>query len=258
LRDRSIGNRLRRGFSVPEPGTGRAFLREGHYVQKAEDTDMRTDSELQQAVIRELSWDSRVRETEIGVQVDRGVVALTGTLGSWAERAAAQEAAHRVAGVHDVVNDIIVEPPVAHHKTDTELAHAVRTSLQWDVLVPEERIRSTISHGVVTLTGEVDFGSQREDAELAVRNLAGVRQVLNDIRVKPAKVVKPEEVRTAIESALARRTMREVNRIALEIDEGRVTLGGYVHSWAERRAALGAAKSTPGVICVVDHLRIEP
>lgn len=218
---------------------------------------MRTDSDLQQAVLRELSWDSRVRETEIGVQVERGVVALTGTLGSWAERVAAQEAAHRVAGVLDVANDIIVQLPGTHQRTDIELAQAVRTALQWDILVPEARIQSTVSHGVVTLTGDVDFGSQREDAESAVRNLAGVRQVLNDIQVRPAHPIQPQEVRAAIEEALARRTAREANRIELKIEEGRVTLSGFVHSWGERRAALGAAKSTPGVLSVVDHLRIE-
>jgi hypothetical protein len=40
--------------------------------------------------------------------------------------------------------------------------------------------------------------------------------------------------------------------------EGRVSISGSVHSWAERRAALGAAKATPGVISLVDHLRIVP
>ena len=219
---------------------------------------MRTDAELQQAVLRELGWDAKVRETDIGVGVSGGVVALTGTVGSWAERVAAQEAAHRVAGVHDVANEIVVKLPTSHHKTDTELAQAVRTTLQWDVLVPDERIQSNVTLGVVTLTGDVDFGSQREDAERAVRNLAGVRQVLNEIRIKPGQVVKSEDVRKAIAEALARRTTREVSHINLEIEEGRVRLSGFVHSWAERRAALGAAKSTPGVLSVVDHLRIEP
>jgi osmotically-inducible protein OsmY len=218
---------------------------------------MRTDSELQQAVLRELSWDSRVRETDVGVQVAGGVVALTGTLGSWAERVAAQEAARRVAGVQDVANEIVVKLPNDRHKTDIELARAVRTTLQWDVLVPDERIQSTVTQGVVTLGGDVDFGSQREDAENAVRNLAGVREVLNGIRTKPAHVVKSVDVKTAIAEALARRSIRKVNHINLEVDEGRVRLTGVVHSWAERWAVLGAAKATPGVLSVVDHLRIE-
>ena len=59
----------------------------------------KTDSEIQQAVLRELKWDTRVEETGIGVEVDRGVVTLTGAVSSWAKRMAAQEAAHRVGGV---------------------------------------------------------------------------------------------------------------------------------------------------------------
>jgi len=35
-------------------------------------------------------------------------------------------------------------------------------------------------------------------------------------------------------------------------------LSGIVHSWAERRAVIGAAKGTFGVRNVEDHLRIEP
>ena len=68
----------------------------------------KTDSEIQQGVLRELKWDTRVEETEVGVGVNRGVVTLTGTVSSWAKKMAAQEAAHRVAGVLDVANDIQV------------------------------------------------------------------------------------------------------------------------------------------------------
>ena len=59
----------------------------------------KTDSEIQQAVLRELKWDTRVEETDVGVEVDAGVVTLTGTVSNWGKRIAAQQAAHRVAGV---------------------------------------------------------------------------------------------------------------------------------------------------------------
>ena len=62
-------------------------------------TRKKTDAEIQQDVIREFKWDPRVEETEVGVEVDNGVVTLTGTVTSWAKRMAAQEAAHRVFGV---------------------------------------------------------------------------------------------------------------------------------------------------------------
>ena len=85
----------------------------------------RTDSDIQQHVLRELRWDTRVEETEVGVEVEAGVVTLTGTVASWAKRIAAQEAAHRVAGVLDVANDIHVRVPGSRGRTDTEVAHAV-------------------------------------------------------------------------------------------------------------------------------------
>ena len=33
----------------------------------------KTDSEIQQDVLRELKWDTRVEETDVGVEVDAGV-----------------------------------------------------------------------------------------------------------------------------------------------------------------------------------------
>ena len=71
----------------------------------------KTDTQIHHDVLEELNWDSRVDETEVGVQVASGVVTLTGTVTSWAKRVAAQEAARRVMGVLDVANDITVKAP---------------------------------------------------------------------------------------------------------------------------------------------------
>ena len=151
----------------------------------------KTDSEIQQAVLQELKWDTRVEETDVGVEVDAGVVTLTGTVSSWAKRLAAQEAAHRVAGVLDVANDIQVKMSGDLRRTDTDIAHAVRHALEWNVFVPEEHIRSTVADGWVTLEGNVDYWSQREDADEAVRRLAGVRGVTNKIEVTPPRCFPP-------------------------------------------------------------------
>jgi osmotically-inducible protein OsmY len=217
----------------------------------------RTDSEIQQDVLRELKWDTRVEETDVGVQVDEGVVTLSGTVSSWGKRFAAEEAAHRVRGVLDVANDIAIKLPGTPGRTDTEIAKAVRNALEWDVFVPEERVQSTVSAGVVTLKGDVESWAQRDDAERAVRNLSGVRGVTNRLEVKPPKVA-AAEVQKYIVDALERQAMREAKRITLGVRDGRVTLSGRVRSWAEREAVVGAAKGTPGVRAVQDQLHIEP
>lgn len=217
----------------------------------------KTDAEIQQDVIRELKWDARVEETDVGVEVDNGIVTLTGTVTSWGKRIAAEDAAHRVRGVHDVANDIAVKVPGTGGRTDTEIAQAVRNALVWDVFVPDTRIQSTVSDGVVTLKGDVDSWIQRDDADRVVRNLAGVRGLKNEIVVKPPKVA-ASEVKKAIENALDRQAEREAERIRVEVADGNVTLFGAVRSWSERQAVIGAAKIAPGVRTVDDKLRLEP
>lgn len=217
----------------------------------------KTDAEIQQDVLRELKWDTRVEETDVGVEVDAGVVTLSGTVGSWGKRQAAADAAHRVRGVLDIANDIVVRTPGTPGRTDTEIAQAVRNALVWDVFVPDTRIRSTVSNGVVTLDGDVDNWRQAEDAERAVRNLAGVRAVMNLLAVKGPKV-DAVKVRQSIEDALERQAQREARRVWVEVDDGAVKVFGTVRSWAEREAVIGSAKGTPGVRRVEDKLRIEP
>lgn len=220
-------------------------------------TIKKTDAQIHHDVIEELKWDSRVDETEVGVQVAAGVVTLTGTVTSWAKRVAAQEAARRVIGVLDVANDLKVKAAGGLSRTDTEIAQAVRQALEWDVFVPNEKITSTVTDGWVTLEGPVERSTQREAAERAVRNLMGVKMVVNKITVTQPKAV-TGDVRKAIEQALERRAEREARQIGVDVRDGTVTLTGPVHSWAERKSVLAAARFTPGVRVVEDHLRTEP
>jgi osmotically-inducible protein OsmY len=221
-------------------------------------TATKTDAQIQQDALKELDWDPRVEETEVGVSVQHGVVTLSGTVTSWAKRMAAQEAAHRVAGVLDVANDIIVKIPGGVARSDTEIAHAVRNALEWDVFVPDKDIQSTVSNSWVTLTGVVETVSEREDAARAVRNLIGVRGVDNQITVRHPRVA-PERIRTAIEEALERRAEREARRIEITVSQdGDVTLAGRVRSWAEREAVVAAARYLRGVRAVTDRLRLDP
>jgi osmotically-inducible protein OsmY len=143
-----------------------------------------TDMQIQQGVLDELKWDARVDPASVGVTVDDGIVTLGGTVGSYAERMAADEATHRVPGVRDVANELEVRLPDTLQRTDTEIARAVRWALEWDVFVPDQLIGSSVSNGWVTLEGTVEKARQRHDVERAVRNLAGVRGVTNHISVE--------------------------------------------------------------------------
>jgi osmotically-inducible protein OsmY len=205
-----------------------------------------------------LQCDTREEQTVVCVEVDQGVVTLTGTVSSWGKKMAAQEAAHRVSGVLDVANDLDVVIPGIGRKTDTEIAQSVRQALEWDVFVPDTKIRTTITNGWVTLEGDVDTVRQKEDAGHAIKNLAGVRGISNNLEVNPPIRLVAQDVRTHIEQALERQAEREAKRIVVDVKDGQVTMTGLVHSWAERDAVLGAARGTQGVRNVNDQIRVNP
>jgi len=218
---------------------------------------LRSDGEIRAAVFDELAWDSRVTATDIGVTVHQRIVTLTGAVQSYAERMAAEAAAHRLHGILDVVNDIEVRIPGEGLPTDNEIAQAARRALVRDLLVPEDHIQTTVSNGWVRLDGEVERWSQCEEAEQAVGHLAGVRGVTNAIRVN-APPVDPAGLRQAVEQALERRADRLAGRIGITINDGTVILTGTVHSWLERRAVVGAVGHALGVRAVDDRLQIDP
>ena|SRR5579871_5183079 len=217
----------------------------------------KSDETIRRDVLRELEWDSEVNVADVGILVQHGVVSLTGTVPSAAERHAALAAAFRVAGVRDVANEIVVSLPGRHVHTDTDIAEAVRHALTWDVYLDEERIRSTVEGGWVTLEGEVASWPEAEYAAAAVRRLTGVRGVVTHLTVGET-VMPSTEIKHSIEEALKRRMALELERITVEVYDGVVILRGSVQSWAEKQDAIAAAGQAPGIHAVQDELRIEP
>jgi osmotically-inducible protein OsmY len=189
--------------------------------------------------------------------VQERVVVLTGRVKSYAERIAAQNAAHHVQGVLDVANEIEVEPVGSWQRSDADIAAAVRSALEWHALVPDKDIQSTVTNGWVTLGGTVQRWTQREDAARAIRDLAGIVGVTNNIAVVGAPAP-PDRIRQDIEDAIRRQTERELSRLNIEVKDGVATLSGKVRSWAEKRAARAAAGAAPGIRAVADELIIEP
>ena len=215
----------------------------------------RSDSVVEGDVLRELRSGARIDDGSLEVEVWNGVVTLSGTLDSWAKRRAAQDAAHRVPGVHQVANEIVVRLPEPFGGADSEVDSAVRDALLWQAAVPDGCITFTVSEGWVTLEGEVERKAQRDAADAAIRHLACVRGVTTNIKVMPGRVF-AGDVRSAIASALEGWAEREASRIRIQVDDDVVTLSGTVHSGEERQAVLGAANAIRGVRSVDDRLQI--
>jgi osmotically-inducible protein OsmY len=220
-------------------------------------TTKRTDEQIQRAVLDEVKWDPRLQPNEIGVSVREGIVTLTGQVDSFTKKWAAEEAAHSVAGVLAVANDLEVRLPTGSERLDSDIAADAVRALDYDAQVPAHAVQVTVSEGWVTLRGEVEWQFQRRAAERAVRRLAGVRGVTNLIYVRPKVRTEPSELAKKIQQALVRNAQTDAERITVEVIGDKIILRGTVRSWAEKLEAQRIAWSAPGVSEVDNLITVE-
>jgi osmotically-inducible protein OsmY len=217
---------------------------------------LRSDEEIRTDVITELNWEPSLNNDNIAVAVRNGIVTLAGYVDSFAEKWTAERVASGVRGVKAVANSVEVRLPSGSQRPDPDIAAAAVNALKWDIFVPDDAIKVTVDKGWVTLSGDVDWYYQKEEAENAVRRLTGVKGVTNLIAVhaRPA----PTDVKQKINDALQRSAEFDANRITVEVNGSKVTLRGTVRSFAEFRDAGRAALNAPGVTDVENDLRVDP
>lgn len=184
------------------------------------------------------------------------MITLNGQVAHYAEKYAAEKAVRAVYGVKGIVNDIKVEVPGSSMRTDEDIAEAALNALKWDVEVPKDSIKVAVQDGWITLEGEVHWEFQKDAAARCVRNLHGVKSVINLVSVKPS--IKWTDVTKNIQDAFRRSADLEARRIHVSTDAGVVTLTGSVSSLSERNKADYAAWAAPGVLSVKDEIVVAP
>ena len=212
-----------------------------------------TDVRLRNFVVRELDWDPEVDASAIGVTAKDGVVTLTGFIDTYAGKLAAERVAKRVRGVCAIANDIIVRPTV--ERTDADIAADAAAALKVQT-TGADKVQAAVHHGHVTLTGTVEWLTQKQAAAAAVRHVAGVHGVVNYIEVAPKPAFR--DVHRRIVAALHRNADLDARNLRVEVADDVVTLTGTVASCLQREAAEYGAASAPGIRLVQNRIVVVP
>lgn len=213
------------------------------------------DKTLKHLVSEELDYDPSLDKCDIGVSCQDGIVTLRGEVAFLAQKYTADKAATRVQGVRAIANEIEVNDLVSNNATDHEIAKRAADILSWATCLQGMEVKTHVSGGCLTLSGEVRWDYQRKRARELITGLNGVRAILNNITLKP--IAHHTDIVTGIKKALHRNAEVEADSIHVVLQKGgTVVLQGDVKAWHERELVTAAAWSTPGVTDVIDQLTI--
>lgn len=167
-------------FSLWLPGSAQA------QTQSAPNMD---DAVLSMRVKAALIANDATKASQINVETQSGIVQLSGFVDSEAMRAAATSAAKRVTGVKEVQNKLMIRD--ANRSTgqavdDTVIAARVKGELAGKSgLGTATSVNVEVNSGVVELSGFVATMDQKTQATEIARGVDGVKNVQNNISLKP-------------------------------------------------------------------------
>ena len=215
---------------------------------------MKSDMQIQRDVIDALAVLTPASGTLFAVTVQRAAVTLSGHVGSDATRLRAEELARSVVGVQALEVELELVRPGSIIRSDGDLVMAVRGILQWQTTLPLTAVTVLVRHCWVTLRGEVDGYYPRQKVVDAVRLLAGVRGIHDEVLFKSKAV--PANLLQTIVAALGQRSEVDSREVEVAVDGAEVTLTGSVHSWRESEMVRQCAWSAAGVRQVHDRLQV--
>lgn len=215
----------------------------------------RSDEEIQQAVEEALVHDPRVFSFRPEVEVDEGIVTLTGEVTDLGAKRAAEETAANTLGVWRVVNRLRVRPE--KRPTDETLQKRIARALQRDPYVERHQIRVVVLNGKAHLYGTVDSEFEHDQAESVAADVKGVVAVANHL-YEPSDWQWRDDwrIRKNVESQLWWSPFVDSEDVTVTVDEGVATLKGTVGSERERRAAAENARQG-GAKEVRNRLRVK-
>ena len=216
---------------------------------------MSNDKKLQEAVLAELNWAPDIASAHVGVTAKDGVVTLTGHVENYSQKRSAEEAAGRVKGVKAIAEELEVRLPFTIKRDDAQIAAAAVDRLDWDVSVPEDKVKVKVEGGWVTLTGEVDWHYQKEAAHDDIRPLNSVIGISNQITIKSR--VNTSDISNKIQEALHRNWFFQPKLIDVTANGGKVKLSGSVNNWHDRDVAGSTAWAAAGTTEVENNILVN-
>jgi osmotically-inducible protein OsmY len=141
----------------------------------------RSDEDIARAASNALEWNVAVPHDRIKVEVQDGLVNLSGEVDWWYQKDAAEDAVRKLVGVVLVNNRITIKPAVKPQ----DVKDKIESAFQRNALLDARRVTVETSGGKVILRGNVRNWAERQQVEWAAWAAPGVSEVESHIMFSP-------------------------------------------------------------------------
>ena len=104
---------------------------------------------------------------------------------------------------------------------DADINSAIQSKTQTDASFAG--VNASVTDGVVTLTGQCNDDNCKTNAENAVKDIAGVKKVVNNITVVPVVIAPDNTLNSSVERVTAK-----YPGVSADINDGTITLRGQI------------------------------
>src|SRR5579872_514308 len=144
-------------------------------------------------------------------------------------------------------------------KTDVQLHKDVVDSLAFDLQVDELDLTVGVHNAIVTISGTVPNYAQKYAVERAIKRIAGVRGIAEELRVELPHSHRRNDtdIAAAAVSALAWNTFVPAASVQVTVENGAVTLAGELDWEFQRSEAEAAVRNLKGVTEITNLITLK-
>ena len=224
------------------------------------------DDSFEAAFRKTYAYNAYLKGDAIHAEAADGVAKLTGTVAEESHKTLAQAIAANLSGITRVDNQLVIGNEDPAVPTDVSIARRINLVLQFHRDVTDSRTYVTVHEGVVTLQGVASGDAQRDLIASFVAEVAGVKEVRNEMTVASALEPAVQSTGETLDDAsitaqivttlMAHRSTRTViTRVTTR--NGVVTLTGITQNDAQNTLIVKLVTNIRGVLSVKNQMTVE-
>lgn len=223
-----------------------------------------TDSAIEKSVKQSYVFKTYLKDDDIKVKSQDGIVTLTGTVAEESHKTMAEETVAGLPDVKKVENKLEVKGDRPAEKSDAWLVTKVKTTLLFHRSV-SAKTNVDVKDGIVTLRGDAESQAQKDLTTEYVKDIEGVKDVKNEMTVAKGEQEKrttgdkidDSSITAQVKMSLLYHRSTSGLKTKVETKDGVVTLSGKAKNAAEKDLATKFAKDVNGVKSVKNLMTIE-